>query len=112
MTDTETKPTYAELEHDLAEARDSITRLRTQADDNYNKGREWKDHADKLSAQIKDLTAMLNGANSAAESASAEAAELRGYIRRVNELDPKALRNAKRRESEQAKIDRLTRRGY
>lgn len=88
MTD-EINLTYGELEADLLVAREENKRLRKTSDDNYANGQAWKKQAEELVKQV-------DHANRAADKARTEAAELRGYIRRVNELDPKRVQRQKR----------------
>jgi hypothetical protein len=106
MTD-EPKPTYEELEAELAIAKEANTRLRKTSDDNYTNGREWKAQAEALTKQLDNAVANMT-------SAMSEAAELRGYIRRVNELDPKRVRQQQIEHTgpSQRELDRMMRRGY
>lgn len=75
-----------DLAEKLAYRMDENARLRKLSDENHANGLAWK-------KQAEELTSQLRNANTDAMHARNEAAELRGYIRRVNELDPKRVRN-------------------
>jgi uncharacterized protein (DUF3084 family) len=82
----EARTERADLAEKLAYRMDENARLRKLSDENHANGLAWK-------KQAEELTSQLRNANTDAMSARNEAAELRGYIRRVNELDPKRIRN-------------------
>jgi hypothetical protein len=88
MTD-EPKPTYEELEAINTQLERQLKYVRDERDTALKTGSEWRD----LANERKTLVENLRGENKAV---TIEAAELRGYIRRVNELDPKHVRQQKR----------------
>jgi regulator of replication initiation timing len=96
----------ADLRERLAYWQDQNERNKKAGDDNYTNGQAWKKQAEGLASTIDKA---LNERT----LAQVEAAELRGYIRRVNELDPKHARrnqvNATGKSMSQRDIERMMR---
>lgn len=61
-------------------------RTRETSDANYANGEAWK-------KQATELTKQVDTANHQARDAMAEAAELRGYIKRVHETDGESVKH-------------------
>jgi len=104
MSDT-SGPTVSELIERVEELEAANARLREVSDGNYEHGNQWREQANKLADQVKDLTAAMSLLRDAASVARTEAAELRGYIRRVNELDPPERRILEDKYSGDTKFD-------
>jgi len=87
MTDEQQtdKFSYQQLEQMLERVREERSEARADRAEAIKTGNEWRD----LANERKTLVENLRGENKAL---IIEAAELRGYIRRVNELDPKRVR--------------------
>lgn len=92
MTD-EPSMTYEQMAEALREARAELhgvrehaARIRETSDLNFQNGQSWK-------KQAEELTKQLDVANHQARDAMAEAAELRGYIKRVHETDGESVKH-------------------
>lgn|SRR5215217_2392835 len=85
--------TFDQMKEELDEALAHNTRLREISDTNFQNGREWKAQADALTKRNDELVRLAERATRNAESAIAEAAELRGYIKRVHETDGEGVKH-------------------
>lgn len=86
-------PTYQQMKDALQQATEAldiaerrVVDANNRADKNHLNGDAWK-------KQAEELTKQLNRAVTAAEQAQAEAAELRGYIKRVHETDGEGVKH-------------------